>query len=60
VASYGTDKLIPTPSTPTELDCFVPLVADTLNFIGEAEPVYLEEIQSLISTILLVNSVSNI
>lgn len=59
VASYGTDKLLPTSSTNAELDIFRAYIGDTLKFIGEAEPVFLQEIHSLVSTVLLVNSVSN-
>lgn len=59
VASYGTDKLMPSSSTNTELYHFRVLMNDALKFIGEAEPIFLQEIQSLVSSVLLVNSVSN-
>ena len=59
VASYGADKLLPSSSTKEELDVFKVHIDDTLKFIGEAEPVFLQEIGSLVSTVLLINSTSN-
>jgi hypothetical protein len=59
VASYGADKLQPSSSTREELDVFKVHVGDTLKFIGEAEPIFLQEIGSLVSTLLLINSTSN-